>query len=101
MSDSAGTRLKTFRMALGFSRDKFCDMTGIENMRLITIENKKSRMSTDDLLLVVNIFPEVLEWLVKGTPLGIDTLEKSENLHLKMLALNLKVEGKNALTEGE
>lgn len=97
MSDSAGARLKSFRVALGFPRDKFCDLTGIENMRLITIENKKSRMSTDDLRLVVDVFPEILNWLVTGRPVDIGVLEKSDNLHLQKLALSLKLEGKAAL----
>lgn len=97
MADSAGARLKAFRIALGVPRDRFCDLTGIENMRLITIENLKSRMSTDDLRLVVDVFPEILNWLVTGAPIDIEVLEKSENLHLQRLALSLKLEGKTAL----
>lgn len=101
MAISAGARLKSLRVLLGLPRERFCELVGIENMRLTTIENERGRMSTDDLLQVVTVFPEVLSWLVLGAPVDVEMLEKSENLHLKKLALSLRLAGKMALTEAE
>lgn len=100
MAVSAGARLKTLRTLIGLSRDKFTELVGIENLRLITIENDRGRMSTDDLALVSEVFPEVIYWLLNGKPVTVETLEKSGNLYLQRLALTLKLEGKTEL-EGE
>jgi len=99
MASTAGARLKLLRTELGLPRYEFSQLVKIENLRLITIENEKGRMSTDDLELVVRALPNTLEFLVLGTPIGIEALENSDNLHLKKLALNLKLQGKTMLSE--
>lgn len=99
MAISAGARLKIIREKLGLPREKFSELTGVGYLRLVTIENEKGRMSTDDLELVAKLFPELLHWLILGTAVKVETFEQSESLYLKKLALTLKLEGKDVLEE--
>lgn len=88
-----GKRLKIARELMGLNRNQFSKLTGIDYLRIVTIEEDRGRMSVDDAALVVTLFPELLHWLVMGTALDYSVLSKSNNEHIRMLADNLETHG--------
>lgn len=88
-----GRRLKIARELMGVNRNQFSKMTGIDYLRVVTIEEDRGRMSVDDLALIVKLFPELMNWLVLGETLDIETFAASKNEHMIMLADNLETHG--------
>ncbi len=78
---------------MGISRSDFAQLTNMKYLRLVTIENDRGRVAVDDVALVVSKFPELLEWLVIGTPIDIKTCAKSKNEYIRTLADNLETHG--------
>lgn len=88
-----GKRLKIARELMGINRNKFSKLTGIDYIRMVTIEEDRGRLGVDDVALVVAHFPELLHWLVLGTPIDVEQCAKSQNEHMRMLADNLETHG--------
>lgn len=93
MGLTAGARLKIARELMAQNRSEFCDTLNFNYIRLVTIEGNKGRMSVDDLAQIVRPYPELMGWIVLGTPLDIAACAKSTNEHMRMLADNLETHG--------
>ena len=93
MEFTPGKRFKIARELMEFSRTKFSKLTGIDYVRLITIEEERGRLGVDDVAAVLAHFPELLHWLVLGTPIDINAFSQSENERIRMLADNLETHG--------
>lgn len=93
MELTPGKRLKVARELMGLNRSKFAKLTGIDYLRIVTIEEDRGRVAVDDVSLVLIHFPELLHWLVLGTPIDVEQCAKSQNEHMRMLADNLETHG--------
>ncbi len=93
MTISSGKRFKIARELTGLNRTKFAKLTGIDYLRLVTVEEERGRLGVDDVAAVLAHFPELLHWLVLGTPIDVAVCAKSQNEHMRMLADNLETHG--------
>jgi hypothetical protein len=93
MGITPGKRLFQARELMGIGRSDFAHMTNIKYLRLVTIENDRGRMSIDDAALVLKLFPELMPWLVMGTPIDVKLCSKSKNEYIRTLADNLETHG--------
>ncbi len=93
MTRTPGKRLKIARELLGLSRPKFSRLTNIDYLRIVTIEEDRGRLGVDEVAVILEHFPELLHWLVLGTPIDMEACAMSKNEHMRMLADNLETHG--------
>lgn len=91
--DFSGARVKEFRELIGLKRPDFCEITGWDLDRLKNIEYARAKMNEDEFRIIKKYFPEFLEFVIDGTTLDIDELEKSEQLLCQLLAKRLREKG--------
>lgn len=88
--DSPGKRLKFVRESMGLSREPFCELVGLGYIRLSNVESDKARMYVDDLAEVAGAIPQVLEFIVFGRDIDVESCLQSDNPHIQRLGKNLK-----------
>lgn len=93
MDLSPGRRFKIARELMGLNRNKFSKLTGVDYLRIVTVEEERGRVAIDDVAAVLAHFPELLHWLVLGTPIDVEVCAKSESEHMRLLADNLETHG--------
>ena len=93
MDLTPGKRLKIARELMGLKRNHFSKITDMDYLRVVTIEEDRGRMAVDDLSMIVAHFPELMNWLIMGTPLDVEACSNSKSEHIRMLADNLETHG--------
>jgi transcriptional regulator with XRE-family HTH domain len=83
-------RLKGLRLALGYTRDEFCELTGIRPAILENCERGHQRINQDTLELIGKQWPEYVPFLVLGEIEWTPT--KGQRQRLKLLAERLSDE---------
>lgn len=73
-----GERLKGMRELFGLTREEFCELTGIDVMRMKNIEQRKIRVAEDEFAIVGRRFPEFLHWIAYEGQIHLSDLRNSQ-----------------------
>lgn len=86
MKHKAGERVKALRELIGFTREDFADLLGIDFVRLRNIEQRKVRMAEEEFAVIGKSFPEMIHWIAYEGDISLDGLRNSEENLCRLIA---------------
>jgi transcriptional regulator with XRE-family HTH domain len=90
MKLKAGDRIKALRELVGITREEFANNLEIDFIRLRNIEQKKCRVSEDEIAKICAAFPEVGPWLAWEGDISLDSLKESQRALCKLIAAKIE-----------
>lgn len=85
----AGQRLKAIRELMGMTRDEFCELVGVEWVRLRNVEQLNAKMAEDEFAKIGRMFPELMPWLTYEGDIVVDDLRNSQEKFCRLVAAKI------------